>query len=91
VAELVQLGPARWAEGFAAAGLLARCSDLARKDETLTADDRAREATDYSDRAVKLLAKAREMGWKSLDDAWISPDLRSLRDRDDFKKLVGRQ
>jgi serine/threonine protein kinase len=43
---------------------------------------------EYGDRALELLKKSVEAGWKDAAHIKKDPDLDSLRERDDFRKLV---
>ena len=43
---------------------------------------------EYADRAMELLQKAVESGWKDADHVAKDGDLDVLRDREDFKKLL---
>ena len=50
--------------------------------------DAARLAKDDADRAMELLAKAVQAGYKDVAHMKKDTDLDPLRDRDDFKKLI---
>jgi tetratricopeptide (TPR) repeat protein len=75
---------------------LARASALsvepARSDARLSSGERDELAERYAARAVALLRRLKEQGWfKSLADLLnlaTDPDFKSLRGRDDFKKLL---
>jgi tetratricopeptide (TPR) repeat protein/tRNA A-37 threonylcarbamoyl transferase component Bud32 len=73
-----------------AAGWLAQCVPLAAKDEKLPAERRQALVQAYGGQAVELLRQAVRHGYKDLDHVRQAAAFAPLRDRDDFKELVGR-
>jgi hypothetical protein len=72
-----------------AAGALARCVLLARADGSLSAAERAARVEAYGARAVQLLQKAMEKGYRDVSDLRQAPDLEPVRSRRDFQELIG--
>jgi serine/threonine protein kinase/Flp pilus assembly protein TadD len=73
---------------YQAAGFLARAVPLAAKDEKLSAAKRKELAKDYADRALAVLRQAVQKGYKDVARLKKDPDLDSLRQRDDFRRLL---
>jgi serine/threonine-protein kinase len=74
------------------ARVLARASASARQDAKLTAAERERLARQYADRAIELLRQAVAKGYKgpeSVARLKTIADFDPLRERDDFKALLG--
>ena len=68
--------------------LLARCAALAAQDAGLPEERRQALADEYGGRAVALLREAVDKGYKDLEHLKTDPELRPLRSRGDFEKLV---
>ncbi|HET6882644.1 MAG TPA: protein kinase [Pirellulales bacterium] len=79
--------PAR--DHYDAACYLARCVPLATKDTTLSDAERVALAEDYSRRAVEQLERAIAAGYNDFDHLGRDRDLDALRDRHEFRKLLG--
>jgi tetratricopeptide (TPR) repeat protein len=79
---------------FNAACALARAAAAAARPRHPEADEQAGSAARYADRAMDLLGEAETAGFFKLpanaEQLQKDDDLQSLRDRDDFKKLVAR-
>ncbi len=73
---------------YQASGFTARCASVVLKDDRLSEARRQELARTYADRAMSLMHRAVELGFK--DAAKLKKDtaLESLRTRDDFRKLV---
>ena len=71
-----------------AAGFLAQCIGLARKDGALSADDRDAAMRDYAADAVAMLRAAAERGKADMLDWMVAADLGSLRAREEFKAFI---
>jgi tetratricopeptide (TPR) repeat protein len=85
---LSRLLPQRWQESYRAARLLARCADLAEKDDQLSEDERRKTVQGYCDRAVQLLQQAIQAGYKDYAALKTDPYLARLRTHPAFQKLV---
>jgi serine/threonine-protein kinase len=89
-AKASESGPSR----YNTARALARASAAARADDRLPAAERAATADRHAARAMALLAAAETSGYfkdaNARDQLGKDDDLKCLRDRDDFKKLVDR-
>jgi eukaryotic-like serine/threonine-protein kinase len=88
IAQLRGITPGDWPGLANAAGLLARCVALAEKDESLPKIKRQELARSYGDEAIALLRHAVDRGYKDLDYLKKTDEFKSVRDRDDFKKLL---
>jgi serine/threonine-protein kinase len=75
-------------DAYQAASFFARCMPLAEMDRACTARQRQELARSYGDRAVQSLRQAIATGYKDIAHLQKDKDLDSLRQRDDFKKLV---
>jgi hypothetical protein len=73
---------------YLAGGLLARCVPLAEKDAGLSADQRKAMGQKYGADAVSYLREAVKRGLADTVALKQSPIFNSLRQRDDFKKLI---
>jgi WD40 repeat protein/tetratricopeptide (TPR) repeat protein len=85
---VVQGAPDPRMGGFWGAGLLARCMTLVEKDPRLSAERRRQLGQSYGDAALKFLRQAIEGGFKITGSLKDHPDLKPLRGRPDFQKLV---
>ncbi len=74
---------------YNAACVLARSATVAQKDPKLSASERTELARKYEIRAVAGLAQAVAAGFADAAHMKEDPDVASLRQRDDFKKLLG--
>jgi hypothetical protein len=63
-------------------------ASAAVKDAKNPVADAPRPAEEYAARAVELLRQAVAKGYKDFDHLKKDDDLKSLREREDFKKLV---
>jgi hypothetical protein len=73
---------------YRAACLCARASGQAARDEKLLADERAKNAQEYADRAMDLLRRAVAAGFRDIREIRGNPNLAPLRDRRDFQELL---
>jgi serine/threonine-protein kinase len=73
---------------YALACAYARCSSLIPKDIELSRADQRRRAEDLAARAVAMLRKALDTGYKPAVQKLGAEDLRPLRDRADFKQFL---
>src|SRR5262249_30800344 len=73
---------------YKAASDLSLCVTLVDKDTRLDDAKRKELATDYADRAMTLLKQAVAHGYKDAAQMRRDPDLRPLRTREDFRKLL---
>jgi serine/threonine-protein kinase len=84
--------PPAWSGWPHVAGLLCRCMRLAREDEKLAADARARAAKGYGQQALGLLRGAVAAGFHDAAALTAADDLEPLRTeaafREEFAKLV---
>jgi hypothetical protein len=71
---------------LAAAGM-ARCASLVGNARTLPASEKATQARQHADRAVELLRKAVQSGFRNAADLERAPEFASIRSRPDFQKL----
>jgi serine/threonine-protein kinase len=69
---------------------LARASDGTARDKRLPAEERSRKAEGYARLAVEQLGQALPAGDSRLSHVDKDPDLNSLRDRPDFRRLMER-
>jgi hypothetical protein len=70
------------------AAILARCAGLAQKDRKLPEARRGELVQNYGDRALELLRRARQAGFKDRSYVNNNKDFDSLRARADFQELV---
>jgi tetratricopeptide (TPR) repeat protein len=75
-------------DAYYGASLLARSVALAEQDHTLTQDKRQETAQAYAARAMKLLARAIQDGYRDRERLQKDRDLAALRPRADFQKLL---
>jgi eukaryotic-like serine/threonine-protein kinase len=73
---------------FALGCAYARCSDLVTKNTELLPTERRRRAEDHAARAVAMLRRALEKGYKPAARKLGEEDLMLLKDRADFKKFL---
>jgi serine/threonine-protein kinase len=85
--ELPRLIPDQPIEYARAAEFLARCVELATEDAHLAESDRGRCAEEYGGRAVALLRQGFQAGLLKAPSLLDKPELRVLRDRQDFQRL----
>jgi WD40 repeat protein/tRNA A-37 threonylcarbamoyl transferase component Bud32 len=85
LAKLALAGPT---EVYNAACLTARCAPLVEKDEALTPEKRQELVKSLSDRAMAHLRASVDKGFRNPRHIQNDPDLKSLRERRDFKKLL---
>ncbi|HZY88290.1 MAG TPA: hypothetical protein VFE78_25865, partial [Gemmataceae bacterium] len=90
LAGLLEVVPADWPKRPQVAAHLARCAALAREDKKLGAAERQRRAEDYADRAMQQLQEAVRHGFKDRDYLNKTEDFDALRERPDFKELLGK-
>jgi tetratricopeptide (TPR) repeat protein len=81
-AQLVAVAPKLPGPSYNAACLVARCAPVAEKDKGPEA------ARAYADEAMKHLRAAVEKGLTGAESVRKDPDLKALRERDDFKQLI---
>jgi hypothetical protein len=74
-------------DSYDGACALARCIPIVEKQEPAT-DARAAAIQFYGDAAVKMLQVAVDKGWNNAAHMKKDSDLDSLRQRDDFQKLM---
>jgi tetratricopeptide (TPR) repeat protein len=75
-------------DAFDASLFVARCIPLAQKDAKLPESAREELATKYADRAVALLNQAVANGFRSVALVEKETGFNSVRDREDFQKLL---
>ncbi|HEY2785464.1 MAG TPA: hypothetical protein VGJ05_10865, partial [Fimbriiglobus sp.] len=85
---LAALADPKGMNAYNAGCFLARCSDLATRDQTIPTEARSVLANEYAGRAVKHLRTAVSRGFRDPNVYATDTDLNSLRDRDEFKKLL---
>jgi tetratricopeptide (TPR) repeat protein len=73
---------------YDAACVYGLCSAAANRDAKLNEVERKKIAEEYAGRAVILLQRATARGWKDVGRMKEDSDLDSLRQREDFKKLI---
>jgi tetratricopeptide (TPR) repeat protein len=73
---------------YRAGCFLSRCASLAGKDPQLDEAKRKEFAQRYADQAVALLRRAVARGYKNVAQMRGDPELKPLRDREDFQKLL---
>jgi hypothetical protein len=86
--ELARLGYDPAHDTYHAANYLSLCATLADKDAQLDEAKRKELAQSYADRALALLQKAVERGYKDADHIKRNADLEPLRSREEFKTLL---
>jgi serine/threonine protein kinase len=86
--QLHSLLPDNSDDTYDTACLLARCVPLAETDSKLPADKRAELARTYSDRAIELLHRAVEKGYKDFDNMRKDTDLDPIRGHPGFQELL---
>ena len=67
---------------------LALCGEMAAALPASDDDGGPESAGRYAERAVAVLRQAIAAGWKDVDWMERDPELRSLRDRDDFREVI---
>jgi serine/threonine-protein kinase len=75
-------------DAYDAACALARCVGIVEKDNQAPTESRDRQTRLYGDRAIAMLRDAVAAGYKDHVHMKKDTDLDSLRQRDDFKKLL---
>jgi tetratricopeptide (TPR) repeat protein len=75
-------------DAYDAACALSLCMPIVQKNEKASQDERAKQAASYGDAAMKMLHAAVARGFKDSAHMQEDKDLESLRERDDFKKLL---
>jgi tetratricopeptide (TPR) repeat protein len=73
---------------YNAACNVAQAADLVKKADKLPPADRDRQADEYAARAVGLLRRAAERGFRDVEHLKADKDLDGLRGRDDYKALL---
>jgi serine/threonine protein kinase len=73
---------------YDAARVLSGCAQLAAKDSQLSLAKREEQARTYVDRAMELLRRAVQKGYKDAATLKKEADLEPLRSREDFRKLL---
>jgi eukaryotic-like serine/threonine-protein kinase len=68
--------------------VFALAASAAQSDDKLPKLERAQLAASYAGKAVETLQRSIQAGWKDAQHMKMDDDLKALRDRDDFKKLV---
>jgi hypothetical protein len=86
--EIVRFGHEPALDTYGAGCLMARCITLAEKDAALPEAKRKELAESYAQQALALLQEAVKIGYKDLARMKKDPDLESLRQREEFKKLL---
>jgi tetratricopeptide (TPR) repeat protein len=86
--ELARFGYDPAADTYNAACMLCSCATLADKDTRLAEDGRKELAERYAERALALLRKAVGHGFKDAAHMREDPDLKVLRGREEFRKLI---
>jgi hypothetical protein len=71
-----------------AAGLLAGCAGQAQRDSTLKPEEQKAKRDEYAAEAMRQLETAVRLGLRDTADLEKSPELATLRNRDDFKRLL---
>jgi tetratricopeptide (TPR) repeat protein len=87
--ELARVGYEPGDDAYNAACFVARCVRLAERDSRLREAQRRELARRYADRAMDLLRQAVQAGWKDAAHTKQDSDLDPLRNREDFRKLLG--
>ncbi len=85
---LAALAPPQGSSAYDTGCYLSRCSGLAAKDETIPVEARSALANEYAGRAVKHLQAAVSRGFRDQNVYATDTDLNSLRNREDFTKLL---
>jgi tetratricopeptide (TPR) repeat protein len=86
--ELARFGYDPIGDCYNAACYLANCVALAEKDGKLSPAQRTELAGRYAERAVALLRRSMQAGWKDAAHLKKDPDLDPLRQRQDFQDLL---
>jgi tetratricopeptide (TPR) repeat protein len=86
--ELARFGYDPVADTYNAACMLCSCMTLAGKDARLAEDRRRELAENYTERALALLRQAVGRGFKDAAHMREDPDLKPLRGREEFRKLI---
>src|SRR5262249_41990390 len=73
---------------FNVACFYSRCSGAAERDAKLLPAEREQLKARYADRAMEFLHQAVSKGWNGPDAIKNDPDLKPLRSRTDFQKLI---
>jgi serine/threonine protein kinase len=76
-------------DSFDAATMLAACATLASKQAGLDEAKRKELAQGYADRAMTLMRQAITRGFRNVQRMQNDPRLEPVRDRDEFRKLLG--
>lgn len=88
IAEAVADAPAKWPQFPVAAALLARCVAATQADNKLEEEKRKEIADRYFQRALDLLRKARQAGFRDLDALRKAKEFEAIRNREEFQKLL---
>jgi tetratricopeptide (TPR) repeat protein/predicted Ser/Thr protein kinase len=88
LAEMAPLAPPAWPGYPQAATLLARCVQLAAKDENLAGPERKELVQRYGDRVLSFLRQAVSQGYKDVEHLKKAGEFEILRSREDFQKLL---
>jgi serine/threonine-protein kinase len=86
--ELAGIPPDYATNLYNAACLLARCVSVVAKDKNLPQEKCQELMKGYGDRAMARLTESMAKGFSSMELLRTDPDLRPLRDREDFKRLL---
>jgi serine/threonine-protein kinase len=87
--KLVELDFEPSGDRYDAACIFSRCVPLAEKDTRLSEARRKELVKTYADQAMDLLREAVAKGYKDAAHAKKDTDLDPIRNREDFKKLIG--
>lgn len=85
-----ELLPSSGRDAFDAARLISLAVPLVTKDSTLPEGERSEKAVEYARRAIELLDRAFELGFRDLRAIQSEPDLAPLRSRAEFQQLLQR-
>jgi serine/threonine-protein kinase len=73
---------------YMAAGILARCVPVAKKNPGLSASQGESQGEIYARQAIDLISKAIEKGFRDHERLRKAPEFESLRSRKDFQQIV---
>ena len=79
----------RGGNAYDAGCALARCVPIVEKDDKVTKEQRENQVQFYGNQAMAMLRAAVAKGYKDVEHMKKEKDLDALREREDFKKLLG--
>jgi tetratricopeptide (TPR) repeat protein len=87
-AKLRDLGWTPYGDAYDAACALAVCIPVIEKDDKASPDDRAKQVQFYADNAMAFLRTSIAKGYNHVESIKKDDDLKPLREREDYKKLL---